>query len=663
MMRALCYAEVWGWGVLLVTDHHGLRQLPAKQPPQVRSAEGRRRVIAEIVRTLAHSPDEQQKEAKGSAAATAAAAAAAAAVDSPFMSRPGCPPPYKVKAFVELAASLLSTTGRPGRAGSQAAQQTAVSAEIVRAMKDAGMVKALTGALQLIDLDHPQAIQSVHAILRPLEILTRAWPKRQTPAAAAAPGAAAGEGAAAAGAAGAGGEGGAGGQAAGGEGAAAGGAGGVPAVTPASVAPEAGRQALRAAEAALENADRDRARAERRSIEEAIEGLMAEEEALLGSDAEMLGGSSDSFNSEEHDGSGMSGSEGEEDEEDESMGHSDDDMGSSGEEDEEGEGPLVVEIDSEDGDGSGSDSELDTSGSDIESDMEDDEDEEDAELAAAEEAELEQDEDEDDGALDLEDGGVPPQLLQDEGEDEDGLELGDGGQTDLEDDYYEEAEEFGMEDDDDEAYLDEVIGDDELDLEAEALREPVDFGGGVPRGETARARQLEAMLDEFGLLRSRNRSYLGGRMRGRHTTASALPAGTGPATQHPLLARPAAAGSSSAAAASSATAVSGSRLEAIYRAALAQGMDPAEATLMQQTLAQALDPLAMPGGGGGTFTRLFESGLAYPGGSMGRMPGGGGGSMAASWGDGDAANTGVYGSLAQVGARFEEIGFAGASCC
>lgn len=44
-------------------------------------------------------------------------------------------------------------------------------------------------------------------------------------------------------------------------------------------------------------------------------------------------------------------------------------------------------------------------------DMEDDEDEEDAELAAAEEAELEQDEDEDDGALDLEDGGVPPQLV------------------------------------------------------------------------------------------------------------------------------------------------------------------------------------------------------------------------------------------------------------
>lgn len=161
------------------------------------------------MRTLAPSPEEQQREAKaaaGAQAAAIAAAAAAAAADSPFASRPGCPPPYKVKrlggelgvwcsrcfllafachrdgalpafalvlgskgcqvvlmfhlrvlhllvlprlvfhlnyvrqvkAFVELAASLLSTTGRPGRPGSQAAQQTAVSAEIVRAMKDAG---------------------------------------------------------------------------------------------------------------------------------------------------------------------------------------------------------------------------------------------------------------------------------------------------------------------------------------------------------------------------------------------------------------------------------------------------------------------------------------------------------------------------------------------
>lgn len=178
------------------------------------------------------------------------------------------------------------------------------------------MVRALTAALQLVDLDHPQAIKSVHAILRPLEILTRAWPKRPAAVAAAAPGAAAEGGTA--GAAGAAEADAAGAGTAGGAAAAVGpGAGGVPAATPAGEAPEAGRQvslrgtwngsptkaacapsgvldgtaclskhgcrcelrqrqprclrpsvqALRAAEAALENLGRDRARAERRSSE------------------------------------------------------------------------------------------------------------------------------------------------------------------------------------------------------------------------------------------------------------------------------------------------------------------------------------------------------------------------------------------------------------
>lgn len=139
---------------------------------------------------------------------------------------------------MDLAASLLSTTGRGGGQGAgAAAQQAAVSAEIVRAMKDAGMVRALTAALRLVDLDHPQAIKSVHAILRPLEILTRAWPKRPAAGAAATPGAAA-EGGAAAPAADAAGASGAGGAAA----AAGPGAAGVPAATPAGEAPEAGRQ-------------------------------------------------------------------------------------------------------------------------------------------------------------------------------------------------------------------------------------------------------------------------------------------------------------------------------------------------------------------------------------------------------------------------------------
>jgi hypothetical protein len=167
-------------------------------------------------------------------------------------------PALQVKAFVELAASLLSTTGRgagvsaAAAAGGQAQQTAAVSSEIVRAMKDAGMVPALTAALQLVDLDHPQAIKSIHAILRPLEILTRAWPKRPAAAVAGAPAADAGGEGAAAGAGGAGaGAGAAGSDAAAGAAAGSSGGGtapgGVPAVTPAGEAPEAGRQ-VRAAD-------------------------------------------------------------------------------------------------------------------------------------------------------------------------------------------------------------------------------------------------------------------------------------------------------------------------------------------------------------------------------------------------------------------------------
>ena len=57
----------------------------------------------------------------------------------------------------------------------------------------------------------------------------------------------------------------------------------------------------------------------------------------------------------------------------------------------------------------------------------------------------------------------------------------------------------------------------------------------------------------------------------RHGGAAALPTSAGPATQHPLLARPAAAGGTQASAsAGNAAAAGSSRLEAIYRAALAQ---------------------------------------------------------------------------------------------
>ncbi|KAI3425184.1 hypothetical protein D9Q98_008953 [Chlorella vulgaris] len=624
----------------------------------IRSAEGRRRIVSEIVSTLL--PEEQQAQqgnrSGGSAAPTAALLAAAD--ESPYISKPGCPLPFKVKAFVDLAASLLSTTSRssPSSASASSSQQQtqAVSAEIVRAMKEAGMVRALTAALQQLDLDHPQAIKAIHAILRPMEILTRASPKRPSTSPTAGADAATAAGAAGGAAASP-----ASGRPAGGRGgeASRGGGEGVPGATPAGEAPEAGRQALQAAEAALENLDRDRARAERRTIEEAIEGLMAEEEALLGSDADMLeggsGGSSEggSFDSQDHDGgSGMSGDS---DDDGEGMSSSSDEM----EEEGGGDGvPLVVDIETSDdehpGDGgsteesdSGLGSSDDDSGmdsSDMGSDHDRDEDEE-AELAAAEDEAME---DEEDGmGLHGEDEQGDEEDGEEDEEDEVGLVLGDGAQTpDMEDDYYEEADEL-LGDEDDDVYLDEAIADDEQDEEAEALRQPVDFGGPDAVAATradARTAQLEAMLDEYGLLRSRNRSYVRGSRRSG-SGAAALSAGAAPATQHPLLLRPPSAGGSSAAAASAlavpSSGASTGRFEAIYRAALAQGMDPAEASIMQQAMAlSGLDPTASLAAG--PYARIGGSTDA---GAFGRTAAGAG----TRWGDGDAAAAGAFSSLAQ----------------
>ncbi|KAL4856977.1 E3 ubiquitin-protein ligase UPL1 [Chlorella vulgaris] len=586
----------------------------------IRSAEGRRRIVSEIVSTLL--PEEQQAQQGNRLGASAAPTAAllAAADESPYISKPGCPLPFKVKAFVDLAASLLSTTSRssPSSASASSSQQQtqAVSAEIVRAMKEAGM-----------------AIKAIHAILRPMEILTRASPKRPSSSPTAGADAATTAGAAGGATAGpasgrpAGGRGGEGGR---------GGGEGVPGATPAGEAPEAGRQALQAAEAALENLDRDRARAERRTIEEAIEGLMAEEEALLGSDADMLeggsGGSSEggSFDSQDHDGgSGMSGDS---DDDGEGMSSSSDEMG----EEEGGDGvPLVVDIETSDdehpGDGgsteesdSGLGSSDDDSGmdsSDMGSDHDRDEGEE-AELAAAEEEAME---DEEDGmGLHGEDEEGDEEDGEEDEEDEVGLVLGDGAQTpDMEDDYYEEADEL-LGDEDDDLYLDEAIADDEQDEEAEALRQPVDFGGPDAVAATradARTAQLEAMLDEYGLLRSRNRSYVRGSRRSG-SGAAALSAAAAPATQHPLLLRPPSAGGSSAAAAS----------------ALA-GMDPAEASIMQQAMAlSGVDPTASLAAG--PYARIGGSTDA---GAFGRTAAGAG----TRWGDGDAAAAGAFSSLAQ----------------
>ncbi len=64
--------------------------------------------------------------------------------------------PSQVKAFVELAGSLLSA-GAPKPVGSpQRAQTQGLSGEMLRSMRFAGVISALIGAMELLDSDHPQ---------------------------------------------------------------------------------------------------------------------------------------------------------------------------------------------------------------------------------------------------------------------------------------------------------------------------------------------------------------------------------------------------------------------------------------------------------------------------------------------------------------------------
>jgi len=59
---------------------------------------------------------------------------------------------------VDLVGSLLHATerGAAGRGG-RGAGAPGLSGEVVRAMREAGVVGALTAALKLVDLDHPKA--------------------------------------------------------------------------------------------------------------------------------------------------------------------------------------------------------------------------------------------------------------------------------------------------------------------------------------------------------------------------------------------------------------------------------------------------------------------------------------------------------------------------
>ncbi|XP_038983602.1 E3 ubiquitin-protein ligase UPL1-like isoform X2 [Phoenix dactylifera] len=111
-----------------------------------RSTEGRRRVISEIVKTFSSFLDSEGNSSKSSLL-----------------------PDKKVLAFADLVNSILSrnssSSNLPG---------PGCSPDIAKAMIDGGMVQSLSGILQVIDLDHPDAPKVVNLILKALESLTRA---------------------------------------------------------------------------------------------------------------------------------------------------------------------------------------------------------------------------------------------------------------------------------------------------------------------------------------------------------------------------------------------------------------------------------------------------------------------------------------------------------
>eukprot|EP00250_Pteridium_aquilinum_P016180 c22986_g1_i1 orf=330-11435(+) len=112
----------------------------------IRSAEGRRRVVYEISKALSFSANNVVKG----------------------IEKMRQPPSRKAKAFVFLINIILSAHA------SSNAQAPGFSADMAKTMIDAGLVQALTGTLQFIDLDHPEAVKFVNAVLRALEALTRA---------------------------------------------------------------------------------------------------------------------------------------------------------------------------------------------------------------------------------------------------------------------------------------------------------------------------------------------------------------------------------------------------------------------------------------------------------------------------------------------------------
>ncbi|KAL8462223.1 hypothetical protein ACS0TY_033325 [Phlomoides rotata] len=111
-----------------------------------RSSEGRRRVVNELVKALSLFTNVENSYSNSSLL-----------------------PDKKVFAFVDLVYSILSKNSSSGNLPG-----SGCSPDIAKSLIDGGIVHSLSGILQVIDLDHPDAPKAVNLILKSLESLTRA---------------------------------------------------------------------------------------------------------------------------------------------------------------------------------------------------------------------------------------------------------------------------------------------------------------------------------------------------------------------------------------------------------------------------------------------------------------------------------------------------------
>lgn len=84
----------------------------------------------------------------------------------------GC---YQIKAFVDLIGSLLSASSG-SQSENRSTQTSGLTVEMIRSMREVGVVSALTRVLKLVEMDHPEAPKAINSIIKPLEVLTRTIP-------------------------------------------------------------------------------------------------------------------------------------------------------------------------------------------------------------------------------------------------------------------------------------------------------------------------------------------------------------------------------------------------------------------------------------------------------------------------------------------------------